>query len=288
MSRFLEAFREEIKKRKANVFAAAEYCGGRLESMQLVLTNPCQNVYSVAKAYVVTAVGLAVDRGLLSEEETVTEILREDCPENYQRVWDQVTVEMLLWHQVPLPKNFLDIDVCDSREFGEDYLAHILKTAVETEDGTYPPRYTDAAYYLLSRIVEKRTGMGMDDFLWKHLFFPTGCREAAWSHCPRGHVIGATGLYIRAEELVKLGAVYLQGGLWEDTRILSEDWVNTVLQKGYELKPQAEGRAFCKGGMRGQMLMLIPEAGRVVAYQGCGDHNFVDFIAAYDENRLPN
>ena len=62
MNRFLEAFREEIEKRKANVFAAAEYCGGKLEAMQLVRTNPCQNVYSVAKAYVVTAVGLAVDR----------------------------------------------------------------------------------------------------------------------------------------------------------------------------------------------------------------------------------
>lgn len=284
MNRFLEAFREEIEKRKANVFAAAEYCGGKLEAMQLVRTNPCQNVYSVAKAYVVTAIGLAVDRGLLSTAETVTEILGEDCPENYQRVWDQVTVEMLLWHQVPLPKNFLDIDVCDSREFGEDYLAHILKTAVETEDGAYPPCYTDAAYYLLSRIVEKRTGMGLDDFLWKHLLFPTGCREAAWSHCPRGHVIGATGLYIRAEELVKLGAVYLQGGFWKDTRILSETWVNTVFQKGYELKPQAEGRVICKGGMRGQMLMLMPEAGRVVAYQGCGEHNFVDFIVTYDEN----
>lgn len=284
MSRFLEAFREEIEKRRANVFAVAQYRGDRLEAMQLVRTNPCQNVYSVAKAYVVTAVGLAVDRGLLSTADTVTEILGEDCPETYQREWDQVTVEMLLLHRVPLPKNFLDIDAHDSLEFGEDYLAYILKTAVETEGGAYPPCYTDAAYYLLSRIVEKCTGMGLDDFLWRHLLFPTGCREAAWSHCPRGHVIGATGLYIRAEELVKLGAVYLQGGFWKDTRILSENWVNTVLQKGYGLKPQAEGRVFCKGGMRGQMLMLMPEAGRVVAYQGCGDHNFVDFIVTYDEN----
>ena len=134
-----------------------------------------------------------------------------------------------------------------------------------------------------SRNQIKGLTMGMDDFLWKYLFYPTNCREAAWSHCPQGHVIGATGLYIRAEELVKLGSIYLQGGLWEDTRILSENWVNTVLQKGYELKPQAEGHAFCKGGMRGQMLMLLPERDWVVAYQGCGDYHFVDFITAYEE-----
>ena len=278
MSQFLEDFKAEIQKRQANVFAIAEYCEGRLEAMQLVKTNPCQDIYSVSKAYVVTAIGMLVDRGLLSTEEIVTEILDRDCPKSYQKVWDRVTVEMLLLHKVPLPKNFLDIDLCDGTAFGADYLAYILQTA---ENPGLEPCYTDAAYYLLSRIVEKRSGMGTDDFLWKYLFYPTGCREAAWSHCPQGHVMGATGLYIRAEDLVKLGAIYLQEGLWEGKRILSKAWVDTVLRKGYELKPQADGRAFGKGGMRGQMLTIVPLKKRVVAWLGCGDHSFVDFIAAH-------
>ena len=260
------------------MFAIAEYREGSLETAQLVKTNPCQDVYSVAKLYVVTAIGMLVDRGLLSTEETVTEILARDCPRDYQKVWDSVTVEMLLLHRVPLPKNFLDIDLCDGTTFGEDYLAYILRT---TENPSLEPCYTDGAYYLLSRIVEKRSGMGMDDFLWKHLLYPTGCREAAWSHCPLGRVIGATGLYIRVEDIAKLGAIYLNGGVWEGKRILSKTWVDTVFGKGYELKPQAEGRSFGKGGMRGQMLTIVPSKNRAVAYLGCGDHSFVDFIAQY-------
>ena len=279
MSQFLDDLKKEIIRQQANIFAIAEYCDGKLEALQLVKTNPCQDIYSVAKAYVVTAIGMLVDRGLLSTEECVTEILKQECPAGYQKIWDSITLEMLLLHKVPLPKNFLDIDVFDANDFGEDYLSHILNAPVDDRLPDF--RYTDAAYYLLSRIVENRAGMGTDNFLWKNLFLPTGCREAAWSHCPMGHVMGATGLYIRAEDVAKLGAVYLNDGVWEGKRILSKTWVDTVFEKGYELKPQAGGCSFGKGGMRGQMLTIVPSKKRVVAYLGCGDYSFVDFIAQY-------
>jgi len=278
MRAFLQEFQAAIEKEKANVFAIAGYSDGVLESIQITKTNPCQNVYSVAKAYVMTAVGFLVDRGLLSTDEYLTEILAEECPQTYEKIWDRVTVEMLLLHQVPLTLGFLDIDSHDATTFGEDYLAYVLQSPIQPEREAMDRCYTDAAYYLLSRIVEKKSGMSLDRFLWKYLLYPTGCREAAWSHCPMGHAMGATGLYIRAEDLAKLGAIYLQKGLWNGTRILSEEWVNTVLEKGYELRPHADGHAFGKGGMRGQMLLLIPEQNRVVAYQGCGNYSFVDQI----------
>ena len=191
MSKFLKEFEAEVRKQKANMYAVAEYCDGVMEKVQIRKANPCQNTYSVAKVFVVTAIGLLVDRGLLSIQERVTEILAGDCPEDRQPIWDQVTVEMLLLHKVPLSIGFLDIDSTDATTFGEDYLAYVMKTATVTDPEELVPCYTDAAYYLLSRIVEKRAGMGTDNFLWKHLFYPIGCREAAWSHCPQGHVMGA-------------------------------------------------------------------------------------------------
>ena len=97
-----------------------------------------------------------------------------------------------------------------------------------------------------------------------------------------GHAMGATGLYIRVEELLKLGAIYLDGGLYKETRILSQEWVNTVLTRGYELKPKCGGTAYGKGGMRGQMLMVVPDIGRVVAWMGCGSNDFTDFVASFD------
>jgi len=278
MSRFLQELEQECKRQHANVFAIAEYHDGKITSRQLLDINPCQDIYSVAKVYVVTAIGLLTDQGLLRLDEIVTDILAEECPADFVPIWKRTTVEMLLLHKVGVPRNFLDIDTFDAASFGEDYLTYIMKEPILGPTAGKEPCYTDAAYYLLARIAEKRAGMSLDNFLWKYLFYPTGCREAAWSHCPKGHVIGATGLYLRVEELVKLGSIYLNGGIWKDKRILSQEWVDTVFTQGYELKPLAGGLAYGKGGMRGQMLMILPGQKRVVAYLGCGTHSLVEFV----------
>jgi len=283
MSAFLTDLKKEYASHPhANLFFAAEYHNGQIHTETFANTNPCQNIYSVTKAFIVTAIGLLADQGLLSPPEYLTAVLADELPASYNQYWDTVTVHDLLLHHTALPEGFLDIDCLDASAFGSDYLSYTLNAPLRGDYTENPYTYTDAAFYLLSRIVEKRSGMGCDNFLWKYLFFPTGCREAAFSHCPQGHTMGATGLYIRTEDMVKLGMLYLHGGIYNGKRILSQSWVNTVLENGYELKSICRGKAFGKGGMRGQMLMLIPEADRVVAWQGCSDeNNFTEFAANY-------
>ena len=282
MSDFLSAFQKEILDREgANVFFIAEYGEDGIQTKSLCTTNPCQNIYSIAKAFVVTAIGLLVDREQLSTDEIVTDLLADELPATYHPIWNKTDVEMLLLHKVGLEKGFLDIDCRDASSFGEDYLSFVLNAPIREDfDGTQST-YTDAAYYLLSRIVEKRAGVPLDDFLWRHLFAPMKFREAAWSHCPMGHAMGATGLYLRIEDLIKLGALYLNRGVYEGERILSEEWVDTVFSKGYELKQQPDGKAYSKGGMRGQRLMILPHSHRAVAWLGCGSNDFRAFVAEY-------
>ena len=62
----------------------------------------------------------------------------------------------------------------------------------------------------MSRVV----GENMDALLYDAVLGPLGFREVAWSRCPHGFPIGATGLYIRADDMIKLGWLYLnRGGL---------------------------------------------------------------------------
>ena len=101
MSKFLDAFKAEIDTREnANVFFIGEYHDGKIETMRLQHTNPCQDTYSVSKAFVVTAIGMLVDRGLLTTDETLTDILADELPETYHPVWTKTSVEMLLLHKV--------------------------------------------------------------------------------------------------------------------------------------------------------------------------------------------
>lgn len=47
--------------------------------------------------------------------------------------------------------------------------------------------------------------------------------------------MGATGLYLRTEDMIKLGILYLNNGVLKDERIISEEWINLVLQIGMNL-----------------------------------------------------
>ncbi len=271
MSRFLDAFAEFIKENDGRVFSIAAIEGNNPpEKIVIRENNAAQNIYSVSKMYTVTAIGILSDRGLLSVDETVTDILGDECPEGYDPYWEQTTVDMLMRHRVGFPGGF-DIDVFDASTYNPDYLKEIM-----LKKWVCPPdterRYDDAGYYILSRIVNKKAGKPLFAFCWENIFLPLGFKEAAWSCCPEGHAMGATGLYIRNEDMVKLGAVYLNGGEYLGKRIVSEAWVKKVLERQYEFAPNGIRDSYNKGGMNGQNLLVIPSENRAVAWQGYDIH----------------
>ena len=267
MNRFLEDFAEYIKENNGKVFAVAEIVGDELPKKIVIKENNAgQNVYSISKMYTVTAIGVLWDRGLLKLDDTVVNILGDECPEGYEPYWNKTTVDMLMRHMTGFPGGF-DTDVFDGSTYDPDYLKEImLKKWVcppETEK-----HYEDANYYILSRIVNKVSGKPLLQFCWENIFLPLSFKEAAWSCCPKGHAIGATGLYIRVEDMVKLGAVYLNNGEYRGKRIVSSEWVEKVLEREYEFKPNGIKDSYNKGGLYGQELLVIPQENRVVGWQG--------------------
>ena len=286
MSRFTEDFKDFIKQNNINVLRFAEIKdGGAPEEVTLVPSNPCQNSYSVAKAFVVTGIGMLYDKGMLTPESRLLDIMGDEMPENMHPDFAGLTIDMLLRHRPGFPAGMLDIDWIDSNNFGEDFLEYVFR-----EKPVYTPgegyAYSDAAYYVLARVCERLTGETLDNYLWHELFRPLAYKEAAWSHCPKGHVMGATGLYIYAADMAKLGQVYLGGGVYNGRRILSEEWVNKVLTTPYEIVPHGDGRLSYKGGMRGQALCVIPARNRAVAWHSFHEDEFdvlLDFAAAYED-----
>ena len=286
MSRFIEelgAFAREHWDGAIRVAAARG--DGPVESLDLRPASLCLNVYSVAKTFTMTALGLLYDQGLIDPQDRLCDILSDELPpRGMDERWRGVTLDMLLRHRAGMPAGFLDIDVTDPRTFTDDYLGYAL-----TQPLAYAPdteaRYSDGAYYLLARAVEKRAGMALDTFLWREALTALSFRELAASRDPRGHVIGATGMYMGAADMVRLGQVYLGGGTYQGRQILSRAWVDTALSRGYALDRTAGGRAYAKGGMYGQMLIIAPDSGRVAAVQafGHGGGPIAEFVAGYGD-----
>ena len=273
LSPFLKEISAFIEARSMDVIRVSEsYRGDEIATAEYKAVSPCQDVYSVAKTFTMTALGILYDRGLLRPDEKICDILADELPEaGMDPRWYGSTVDMALRHRLGLPGGFLDIDVNPSSDFTEDFLKYLftypLAYAPDTES-----RYSDGAYYLLARIGEKRAGMPLDSFLWREMLTKLDFQEMAWSHCPRGHVIGATGLYVHASDMVKLGLVYLNGGLYKGKRVLSREWTDLAVSRQYALDWNGDRSAYGKGGMYGQQLLVLPGQHRAVAIQSfCGD-----------------
>ena len=82
--------------------------------------------------------------------------------------------------------------------------------------------------------------------------------------------MGATGLYVRTDDMVKLGVLYLNGGRWNGQQIISGEWVQTALTREYEFHKTGYGESYGKGGMLSQMLLVVPEKKLAVAWHGFG------------------
>lgn len=232
--------------------------------------NPNCNCYSVAKAFTVTAIGMLYDKGLVTPETLVVDILKKYIPNDMDEKWYKVTIHDVLLHKVGFGTGLLDIDCDDASQYLTlDYLNIVLSTKLKYEPGT-THQYTDAAYYLLSRVVYELTSIDLEDFLRPVLMDKMRFKELAWSKCPYGYSIGATGLYIRTEDMVKLGILYLNKGIWMGERIISEKWVDLVISSGYEFHHIGNGW-YAKGGMCGQFLMFNYNLGKVLACHSYDD-----------------
>ncbi len=244
---------------------------GRLSTKSVAGANKTNNCYSVSKLFTVTALGMLVDEGKLSTEEKIVDIFSQELLPDMDKKWKDVTVDMVMRHSFGISHGFLDIDCEDMQSFDvrygskTDYLKNVFSVPLPRPLGT-EYCYSDGAYYLLSRVVEKKSGEDLYEYLRKRLFLLMDFEETAWSKCPMGYSMGATGLYIRTPDIAKLGLLYLNKGMWNGKRILSEQWCDTVIQRGYELK--GENGIYFKRGMLGQSVYVDTSRNLVVAWQG--------------------
>ena len=279
MSRFLDECLKFLETQPFEIIRISEIRSGRApETEECTPANPCQNTYSVAKLFTMAAIGILYDKGLVRLDEKICDIFRDELPAGTDERWEISTVATALSHKLGLPGGFLDIDTHKSSEFTDDFLSYLFTYPLEYTPET-DCKYSDGAFYLLARIAEKRCGMSLDDFLWKEALLKLDFQEMAWSHCPRGHVIGATGLYIHSADMAKMGAVFLNGGTYNGQRILSKEWVDIAVNNEYGLDWDDEHRIYYKGGMFGQKLIMAPEQNRVVALQAFGANS--DVVAKF-------
>jgi CubicO group peptidase (beta-lactamase class C family) len=90
-------------------------------------------------------------------------------------------------------------------------------------------RYNSGDTNLLGEIVRRTSSSAtLVDYADRYLFAPLGITTYEWLRFPRaaGITFASGGVSLRPRDMAKLGAVYLDGGVWNGTRIVSQGWVD--------------------------------------------------------------
>lgn len=272
----------DVEAMHLHLYSLALYTPQGLRHHRFLPGSNCSNSYSVAKAFVMTALGMLQDDGRIRMTDPICRYL--DLPQDADPRWKQATVEHALTHTLGFDEGFLDIDVEDAAQYPtDDYLELVFAHPLAHTPGEHR-QYSDAAFYLLSRLFSRAAGENLDSFLNRRLIRPLGFREIAWSRCPLEYPIGATGLYIGAQDMVKLGALYMEGGMWQGRRLLSREWTETAVAREYAFHtlcrdmPDAPAG---KGGMYGQMLLFSTAHRFAAAWHGHEEGEDYDRLIDY-------
>ena len=227
-------------------------------------------LYSLSKSFTSSAVGLAVDEGLLSIDDTVLSFFPDEAPETVS----ENLAAMRVRHLLSMNTGHADDTTQHIRESADPNWARtFLARPVEHEPGTYF-LYDSGASYMLSAIVQKLTGKTLVEYLRPRLFEPLGIENPVWETCPRGINTGGWGLFLKTEDIACFGQMYLQKGVWQGQRIVPASWVEVATayhsdnsrnetidwQQGYGFQFwRSQHNAYRGDGAFGQYCVVMPD-----------------------------
>ena len=256
------------------IYADCRYNGFRENSRNVIL--------SVAKSIMSLCAGIALDQGLLPGLDTPVHQYIPEFKEGREPLHRMITLRHLLtmtsgiyWnggvhYHCPMMKQL--------RHCG-DWISHIADCAVTDIPGTRY-NYKEWDVILLARLLEQACG-DMYDFMKAHLFEPLGIESARWYKSPCGvyYSVGdgtdednETKCKLTAEDMLKIGCLFLNRGRHNGQQIISEAYIRQTLTP-QKCNPNYgflwwlwDGSYGCRG-YGGQSITVIPDKNAVIVTQ---------------------
>jgi CubicO group peptidase (beta-lactamase class C family) len=182
------------------------------------------HIYSDTKSVISALIGIAIDQGYI---ESVDQPILSFFPDRAVANLDANKEAMTLKHVLTMCHGWAyeDTYVFNHQMFqSEDWVQFVLDAPMAEAPGTRF-RYVNAAAFLLSAIIQETTGVDALTFAEEHLFGPLGITDVEWWSNPQGITLGYAGLFMRPEDMAKIGYLYLKGGVWDGEQIVSSTWV---------------------------------------------------------------
>ena len=209
---------------------------GEVIAERFLAPDTAHLMMSVSKTFTATAVGFAIEEGLLGLDDKIVDIFPESVPAERQANLEKVSLRHLLTMSAGHGSDPTNPVWADQDNPDRDLVGYFMEHPLEYEPGTCFC-YSSLGTYLLSAAVQKASGEKINDYLDSRLWQPLGIPKPRWDCSGRGINLGGWGLYLRAEDMAKMGLCLLQGGMYQGRRVIPSQWVSQMSEKHIESVP---------------------------------------------------
>src|ERR1700760_4434991 len=234
-----------------------------------------QLLYSLSKSFTSTAAAFAQAGGLLDLDDAVVSHFAEFAAD----ITDPRSRSVKIRHVASMASGHTREMLTEAvMRDQEEPVRGFLLIPPDREPGTVFA-YSQPCTYTLASIVQRNSGMPLTEYLRPRLFDPLGIGPVGWQTWPPGREQGFSGLFVRTEDIAKLGLLPLQGRRSDGRQLLPADWVAQATSKqvdnpdrewpdwrqGYGFQFWMARHGYRGDGAFGQFCVVLPDQDTVVA-----------------------
>lgn len=208
-------------------------------------------IYSATKSLSSLAVGMAAAEGLLDLDDRLLDFFPEYAAGAAEGHADMRIRDLLCMSS---GHRCFQFGAGDRRLYEEDWAKLFFELPLRAAPGERF-FYSNSDVYLVGRILARRAGVSLRDYLLPRLFRPAGIPNPIWGTCPRGHQNAASKLFLTAAEFARLGHLLLHRGVYEGRRLLPAAYFDAATRPQIDSAPIAafrgmaeEEQALMRGG----------------------------------------
>lgn len=219
-------------------------------------------IHSLTKLFTNAAVGMAYTSGQLKLDDKVVDFFPDRVPIDANENLREMTIKSLITMRSGHAR---EIRGNEWRALETSWIDAFMKEPVPYKPGEHY-QYSSGNSYMLSAMVQKATGKTCEDLLKDTLIKKLGIAQFSWLKSPEGINSGGNGVMATPEDMLKVAQLYLQKGMWNGERVLSEEWCDLAMgikepytdsRYAYHWKDR-RGGIYSASGAFGQMLYIVP------------------------------
>jgi CubicO group peptidase (beta-lactamase class C family) len=239
-----------------------------------------RNIFSCSKSVTSALVGIAIDKGYIKD---VNQPVLDFFPRYTAANLNDAKKTMHLRHLLTMTAG-LETKVnwrhgwsgLNEMKYSSDWIQYVLDLPMTETPGTRF-EYSNCVTFLISAILQEKTGMTALEFAKQHLFEPLGIRKYSWPSNFQGTTLGYSRLRLRPRDMAKFGFLYLHKGMWEDKQIISSRWVEESTRKQVDARGfpgygyqwwTADTGSYIAIGYGGQFIYIIPDKKLIAVFTG--------------------